>query len=205
MTTQSSGAASSYRALLVEEDSEMAQLVKTPLLKAGLTIEHTDDVRSGFDKFRAREPHIVLLSLGLPRVGGVALCPEIRKASNVPIAVVSVRTRKEDHLHALNLGADEFIIVRPLDEHLMVARILTLLRRVYQYGQPQAPQPQAAKTSDTLIIKTAPSEVPSGWVTCEACGYIGPQHRFEKLDFRGQQVANCPHCNQEQNLRFTIS
>ncbi|MDF2440835.1 MAG: two-component system, OmpR family, response regulator protein BraR/BceR [Abditibacteriota bacterium] len=184
----------------------MAQLIKTPLLKAGLTLEHTADIRSGLEKFRSRQAHIVLLSLGLPRIGGVALCPEIRKSSTVPIAILSVRTRKEDHLHALNLGADDFIVVRPIDEHVMVMRVLTLLRRVYQYGPIQASATQAARGSETLIIPSpVQSAIPNGWVTCEACGYIGPRHRFEKLDARGQNIALCPHCNQAQNLRFNLS
>lgn len=205
MIARPSTATSVLRALLVEEDHDLAQVVRTPLLKAGLQCEHIVNCQSGLAKFQSYEPHVVLLSLGLPRIGGVALCPEIRAQSSVPITILSVRTRKEDHLHALNLGADDFIVIRPFDEQLLVARVLTLLRRAYHYGQAQAPIIQNPKSSDTLIMSTTRGETPAGWVTCEACGYMGPQHRFEQLDARGQKMANCPHCNQEQNLRFTIS
>lgn len=203
--TSSSNAKSAFRALLVEEDSELAALVSAALRKAGVQCEYITENRAALARFKSQEPHLVLLSLGLPRIGGVALCPEIRAQSCVPITVLSVRTRKEDHLHALNLGADDFVIVRPFDEHLTIARILTLLRRVYQYGQPQPAVSRASKTPETLIMQAAPGEIPPGWVTCEACGYIGPQHRFEKLDAFGKKVALCPHCNQAQNLRFTVS
>ena len=135
------------------------------------------------------------------------LCPKIRETSTVPIVVVSIRKRREDYLHALKIGADDFI-VRPFDPELFVARVAALLRRVYRYdakderpttisqaGQPAMPVPPTVSMQ---------SSIPSDWVTCDACSYMGPGRRFDRIDKLGQRSMICPHCNQAQNLTFTL-
>jgi two-component system KDP operon response regulator KdpE len=170
-----------FRILLVEEDAEMARQVMSPLSKANVDCNYTSQTSVAMELLESASPHLVLLSLGLPNVGGVVLCPEIRKVSNVPIAVLSVRTRREDHLHALNLGADEFIMVRPFDEQLMMARVLALLRRAYHYDQPR-PKAKVSEAATSL-----------------------PRNRFERLDAQGQPINRCPHCERSQNLRFEVT
>lgn len=192
-----------FRVLLVEEDAEMARQIMSMLSKAGMGCRHTNFVAHGMSIFEKESPHLVLLSLGLPSVGGAVLCPEIRKVSHVPIAIVSVRTRREDHLHALNLGADEFITVRPYDEQLLMARIFALLRRAYKYDQPRPFQ--AAPTSDPDSIPSPHPSLPEGWVTCESCGYMGPHNRFERPDPQGQMMNRCPHCERDQSVRFIVA
>jgi DNA-binding response OmpR family regulator len=198
--SQTNANALKYRVLLVEENEELAKLVMTTLTKVGMVCYYAPDANSGMESFKANDPHIVLLNLGLPRLGGVVMCPLIRETSTVPIAVLSVRTRKEDQLHALKIGADDFITMRPPDEQILVARVLTLLRRTYCY------LPQSANgVPDTGAIQSAQSQLPAGWATCEVCNYMGPQHRFEKRDAGGNQIMSCPHCNHIEGLRFEIS
>jgi hypothetical protein len=113
---------------------------------------------------------------------------------------LSVRTRREDQLHALNLGADEFIMVRPIDEQILMARILTLMRRVYHYEAPDVPG-----TLDTQPLQKPQATLPAGWVTCDFCGYMGPQNRFNRINAQGQPAVVCPHCDRSQNLVFTVA
>lgn len=188
-----------FRIVLVEEDAELARVVLGDLARAGMQCYHGADPQAGFEAFEKNSPHLMLLSLGLPRIGGAVLCPKIRAVSMVPIMILSVRTRREDQLHALNIGADDFVLVRPLDEPLLVARILTLLRRVYRYDR-QAAEPDL----DTEAVQTTRPQPPPDWVTCEACDYMGPSRRFEKLDVLGNRSMICPHCNQAQTLKYTL-
>jgi len=192
------------RILLVEEDDALARLIRAPLEQAGLQCSCVSDAASGWQMFQQCQPDLVLLGLGLPRLGGVVLCPQIRAASTVPIVVLSVRTRKEDHLHALNLGADDFILVHPLDEQLMMARLLTMLRRVYSYGHPglQTSPKVSAKAPAHPAVPTAK---PVDWATCEACGYMGPQQRFDRRNSQGDLTSICPHCNVTECVRFAIA
>jgi two-component system KDP operon response regulator KdpE len=189
---------SKYRVLLVEEEMELSRSVMTALTKAGMQCFYAPNIEVGMEAFKTQSPHIVLLGLGMPRLGGVVMCPQVRAISTVPITILSVRTATEDQLHALNFGADDYLIVRPLDEQVLVARVMTLLRRVYTYDGQQVqsagtrPQPAAAPDQ-------------SGWVTCESCGYLGPEQRFNKLDASGNWTVVCPNCKETQNLRFDMS
>ncbi|HEX8464354.1 MAG TPA: hypothetical protein VF627_07030, partial [Abditibacterium sp.] len=78
-------------------------------------------------------------------------------------------------------------------------RILTLMRRVYHYNQPATRDSPAPPPLRPL------SQTPAGWVTCDSCGYIGPQNRFNRLNAQGQPAVLCPHCDQSQSLTFSIA
>lgn len=196
----SPAAPTSFRVLLVEEDAVVADLVTKALTGAQMQCLGATNARAGMELFKARRPHLVLLSLGLPDIGGAVLCKPIREISTVPIAILSVRTRREDHIHALNLGADEFIPMRPWDDQLMMVRILSLLRRTYHYDKRSS-----REHLDTQITTKPQSSLPIGWATCESCSYMGPQKRFERLNTLGEPALLCPHCNAPQSPRFSIS
>ncbi len=200
MTLPSPNDISQCRTLLVQEDPDLASLVMTLFRKAGMACHHAADSSSGLQAFHQQKPHMVLLSLSLPHLGNVMLCPQIRAISPVPIIILSVRTRREDQFHVLNLGADDFIVMRPPDEQLMMARILTLLRRVYSYGKPYQNE-----QIDAQAIQAVQSQRPPGWASCEACGYMGPQRRFDRRDAKGNLSLTCPHCDQKDRVRFDLS
>lgn len=191
-----------YRVLLVEEDIETARLLCANLVRAKLDCRLAPDAQTGWQAFEDTKPHLALLSLGLPNLGGIVLCPRIREQSAIPIVTVSLRKRKEDHLHALKLGADDFI-VRPVDEDLFLARVLTLLRRSYQYdtklGQAE---PQLIQTA--VAASPLQTTIPADWVTCDSCEYMGPSHRFDRVNALGERAMLCPHCNQAQALTFNL-
>lgn len=215
MRTQNApgGATNPYRVLLVEEDVELARPLCANLVRANLDCRFAPDAATGWQAFENAKPHIALLSLGLPNLGGIVLCPRIREQSAIPIITVSIRKRKEDHLHALKLGADDFI-VRPLDDDLLLARVLTLLRRAYHYdvkttqhdtktGQVEPKLIQEAVVAPALQ-STIQSTIPADWVTCDSCEYMGPSHRFNRLNALGERAMLCPHCNEAQTLTFNL-
>ncbi len=189
-----------FRVLLVEEDEMTCDLIGKALVGAKMDCASTCHIKDGLQLFKSHRPHLVLLSLGLPEIGGAVLCQPIRAQSSVPIAILSVRTRREDHIHALNLGADEFIQIRPLDDQLMMVRLLALLRRTYRYDKRAA-----RERLDTEVTAVPQAQLPIGWATCEACSYMGPQRRFERLNSLGEAALLCPHCNQAQSPRFSVS
>lgn len=189
-----------FRVLLVEEDEMTCDLINKALMGAKMQCASTSFTREGIQLFKNHKPHLVLLGLGLPEIGGAALCQPIRAQSSVPIAILSVRTRREDHIHVLNIGADEFIQIRPYDDQLMMVRLLGLLRRTYRYDKRSA-----REHLDTQITAVPHSNLPVGWATCEACSYMGPQRRFERLNTLGEPALLCPHCNQSQSPRFSVS
>ena len=196
------GAANPYRVLLVEEDSEAAQQLCANLTRAKLDCRFAPTADAGWLAFEKVKPHVALLSLGLPNLGGIVLCPKIRAQSVIPIVTMSLRRRKEDQLHAFKLGVDDFII-RPADDDIVLARVLTLLRRAYHYDvKSEQAEPQLIQQA----VATPPlqSTIPPDWVTCDSCEYMGPSHRFDRLNAFGERAMLCPHCEQAQTLTFNL-
>lgn len=196
------GESGQYRVLLVEGDKEAAQAILQNLSRAKLDCRYAPDAESGWQAFEQTQPHLVMLSLGLPDLGGFVLCPKIREQSTVPIIIISVRKRKEDQLHALKTGADDFLI-QPIDADLLLARSLSLLRRTYRYDA-RAEQDNLQTALKQSAASNLQSTIPSDWVTCDSCSYMGPWHRFDRLNALGERAMLCPHCNRPQSLTYNL-
>ena len=81
------------------------------------------------DVLKAR-PQLVLLDINLPVYDGYYVCRELRKASSVPVIVVTSRDSDMDELMSMNLGADDFI-TKPYNTQILLARIASVLKRAY--------------------------------------------------------------------------
>lgn len=81
------------------------------------------------DEIITSSPDLILLDLNLPGISGFEICKEVRHKSNVPILVLTGRDQMKDELHALNIGADEYIN-KPCHKERLFARITNLLRRL---------------------------------------------------------------------------
>jgi len=117
------------RVLLAEDDAALASFVQK-----GLESEHyAVDVSSEGEQARALATEIdydlVVLDLNLPKVDGIVILRHVRtKKSTMPILVLSARSRVEDHVQCLDLGADDYLI-KPFSFTELSARIRALLRR----------------------------------------------------------------------------
>lgn len=80
------------------------------------------------DEIISASPSLVLLDLNLPGISGFEICKGLRHKSNVPILVLTGRDQMKDELHALNIGADEYIN-KPCHKERLLARIANLMRR----------------------------------------------------------------------------
>jgi len=75
-------------------------------------------------------PHLILLDINLPYDDGFKICTEIRSFSNIPIIFVTSRDTNIDELMSITLGGDDFI-TKPYNAQILLARINSLLKRVY--------------------------------------------------------------------------
>jgi DNA-binding response OmpR family regulator len=85
-------------------------------------------------EFADYQPHLVLMDITLPFMGGYHWCQEIRKVSAVPIIFISSASDNMNIIMAINMGADDFI-AKPFDASLLIAKVQALLRRTYDFGQ----------------------------------------------------------------------
>jgi two-component system KDP operon response regulator KdpE len=126
------------RALLVEDDQNIVDLIRSNLTVRGYdTIISLDGLRA-LQLLETEEPDIVLLDLMLPEADGFELCRKIRERSTVAIIVVSARGGERDKVTALHMGADDYM-TKPFSIEEMLARIAATLRRT----RPTAPVEQA--------------------------------------------------------------
>ena len=136
--------AASTRALVVEDDPNIVDLIRSNLAVRGYdTVVSTDGARA-LNLLETEEPDIVLLDLMLPEVDGFELCRLIRERSSVAIIVVSARGGERDKVTALNMGADDYM-TKPFSIEELLARITATLRRT-------RPAAGAAESAPPVII-----------------------------------------------------
>jgi two-component system KDP operon response regulator KdpE len=114
--------------LLVEDDQNIVDLVRTNLIARGYEVIVSKTGSDAVALLGAEEPDLVLLDLMLPGVDGFELCREIRERSGVGIIVISARRGENDKVRALNLGADDYM-TKPFGVEELLARINATLRR----------------------------------------------------------------------------
>jgi two-component system, OmpR family, KDP operon response regulator KdpE len=116
------------RALLVEDDLNIVDLIRSNLAVRGFDTVVSADGSRAIQLLETEEPDIVLLDLMLPEVDGFELCRQIRERSNVAVIVVSARGGERDKITALNMGADDYM-TKPFSVEELLARITAALRR----------------------------------------------------------------------------
>ena len=122
------GAETATRALVVKDDPNIVDLIRSNLAVRGFdTVVSVDGLRA-LRLLETESPDIVLLDLMLPEVDGFELCRQIRERSSVAIIVVSARGGERDKVSALNVGADDYM-TKPFSIEELLARINATLRR----------------------------------------------------------------------------
>jgi len=116
------------RVLIVEDDPNIVDLIRSNLAVRGFDTLVSFDGSKALTLLETEEPDMVLLDLMLPEVDGFELCRQIRERSSVAIIVVSARGGERDKVTALNMGADDYM-TKPFGIEELLARILATLRR----------------------------------------------------------------------------
>ena len=123
--------------LLVEDEQEIADLMRDFLEADGFRVAHAPDGDAAISALAAGVPDCVLLDVMLPGLSGFELCRRIRGTSDVPVLFLSARDGDADKIRGLGLGADDYV-VKSATPAEVVARIKAVLRR---YRQPGSARP----------------------------------------------------------------
>jgi len=119
------------KVVVVEDDINIAELLRLYLEKDGFAVTVSHDGAEGLRLAEELKPELVMLDIMLPGMDGWQVCREIRKKSNVPIIMITAKSETFDKVLGLGLGADDYI-VKPFDTKEVVARIRAVTRRVAQ-------------------------------------------------------------------------
>jgi two-component system, OmpR family, KDP operon response regulator KdpE len=120
--------------LIVEDDPNIVDLMRSNLVVRGFHTVVSTDGRQALKLLETERPDIILLDLMLPAIDGFDLCRQMRERSSVGVIVVSARGGDHDKVAALNLGADDYM-TKPFSIEELLARIAATLRRT----RPTAP------------------------------------------------------------------
>ena len=119
--------------LVVEDEPQIAALVRDYLVQGGFEPILAHDGEAGLREAKSRKPDLVILDLGLPKRDGIDVIRELRKTSNVPVVVLTARGEESDRILGLELGTDDYV-VKPFSPRELVARVRAVLRRVDSRG-----------------------------------------------------------------------
>ena len=126
--------------LLVEDERDIADLVRYHVEKAGMRFVHAADGRAALRLARAELPDVALLDLMLPGLDGLEVCRQLRgdaATRRLPIIMLTARGEEVDRVVGLELGADDYV-VKPFSPRELLARIRAVLRRVEGLQSPAA-------------------------------------------------------------------
>ena len=145
--------------LVVEDDSNIRELISFNLKNEGHQVSEANDGEAGIDKAREKLPDLILLDLMLPGIQGLDVCRIIKsdqETKETPIIMVTALGQEEDIVKGLETGADDYI-TKPFSIKVLIARVNAVLKRSIEVGED--------KSKDILInginIKTRSREV---WV-----------------------------------------
>jgi two-component system KDP operon response regulator KdpE len=114
--------------LIVDDDPSLRRVVRTTLAAKGYEVSEARNGTEALDQIRAARYDLALLDINMPEMTGVEVCEEIRKTSEMPIIMLTVRNTESDKVEALDAGADDYI-TKPFGARELLARIRAALRR----------------------------------------------------------------------------
>ena len=126
-----------YKIFIVEDDKGIADGIVNCLGNWGMEGRAVSDFMKVIEEVNEYEPHLIIMDITLPYMGGYHWCQEIRKTSSVPIIFISSATDNMNIIMAINMGADDFI-AKPFDQSVLIAKVTALLRRTYDFSQASA-------------------------------------------------------------------
>ncbi|MBU0648150.1 response regulator transcription factor [Patescibacteria group bacterium] len=117
------------RLLIVEDDLEISDYLKSALKAECIECDTTDDGQKGLELARENDYDLIILDLILPRLRGDKLCRILREEDDpTPIMVISVEKEVDDRVELLNIGADDYL-TKPFSLEEFLARVNALTRR----------------------------------------------------------------------------
>jgi two-component system, OmpR family, KDP operon response regulator KdpE len=155
--------------LTVEDEPRISRYLRSSLQMAGYDVLVAADGVKAIELVQENQPDLVLLDLGLPRMGGFEVLEHIRKQFDMPVIVLTALDTEEDKVKALMMGADDYL-PKPFGNRELQARIVAVLRRyhtaepatkkdpVYQNGGLRIDYSTRQVTVDGKAIHLTPTE-----------------------------------------------
>ncbi|MDQ3011686.1 MAG: response regulator transcription factor [Acidobacteriota bacterium] len=116
------------RILVVDDETQIARVLRRGLSARGYEVQTASDGEEALTTFSQWLADLVITDLSMPQMGGLELCRRLRKLSQVPIIVLSVKGEERTKVEALDAGADDYV-TKPFGIDELLARVRATLRR----------------------------------------------------------------------------
>jgi two-component system OmpR family response regulator len=127
--------------LVIEDDFDLSRLVKLHLSDIGCEVDCIADGRRGLEKAESHRYGLLILDLGLPGLGGIEICTQLRRQERyVPILMLTAKSTELDRVFGLESGADDYL-TKPFSILELVARVKAIFRRAEALESSQRPPP----------------------------------------------------------------
>ncbi len=114
--------------LVVDDEPQIRRVLRSTLSTHGYVITEAKTGEEALESMRKERPDLILLDMNMPGMGGIEACRQIRRTSDAPIIMLTVRNAERDKVAALDAGADDYV-VKPFGIEELLARIRAALRR----------------------------------------------------------------------------
>ncbi|MGR4069111.1 response regulator [Billgrantia sp. C5P2] len=137
-----------HHILVIDDEPQIRRFLRISLVSQDFAVSEATTGREGLAFVASQAPDLVLLDLGLPDMDGQHVLDELRRMSQVPVIVVSVREQEAEKVRALDSGANDYV-TKPFGIQELLARIRALLRQ----------QDSAGASSSALRLQRAGLEI----------------------------------------------
>jgi DNA-binding response OmpR family regulator len=170
------------RILVVEDEDNIASIVRLYLEKAKYRVDRVADGESAVRRASASTPDLIVLDLNLPDIDGLEVCRRVRSDSQVPIIMLTARDDDVDKIVGLEVGADDYL-TKPFNARELVARVKAILRRagappaaarggVLTHGEIRIDAGRREVTVGSRPVQLAPKEFDLFWALLEHRGMV---------------------------------
>jgi len=195
-----------YRILVVDDEPEIRRFLRASLKTHQHEVVEAENGTLAITQLREQSPDLIILDLGLPDIDGVEVTRRVRTWSQIPIIILSVRSREADKIGALNAGADDYL-TKPFGVGELLTRIQVVMRRVgnigslpiYQVGDLVVNLDHHQVTRAGENIDLTPIEFDIFSILIQNAGKVVPQRRLI------QKVWGAAYEDDSRLLRVNIS
>jgi len=135
--------------LVIEDERKLRDLLRSYLERDGFGVLSAGTGADGLSLATTAAPDLVVLDLGLPDIAGETIAIELRRASAVPIVMLTAKADERDRVRGLELGADDYV-TKPFSPRELVLRVQAVLRRA---GSTDVPGASRSFGAGTLVIE----------------------------------------------------
>ena len=140
------------KVLVIDDEPQMRRLLRVTLEANGFRVEDAATGQDGIVLAAQHQPDAILLDLGLPDVGGLAVLKRLREWTRTPILILTVQDAETDKVAALDSGADDYV-TKPFSTGELLARLRVALRHARR-DELQEPVFRAGDLVVDLVTRT---------------------------------------------------